>query len=141
MTKKKRSQPEPSRASLRDIPPIDFAHYGRPRRNPFARRIARDGWALAHDEPSAHSLREVPEVDRTTKGAANPYVERVRAHGSTVRIGRGRPKVGDETGPTTVKSVRLPAATWKRLEAQARARGIALHALVRLAIADWLEGS
>jgi hypothetical protein len=38
-----------------------------------------------------------------------------------------------------VKSVRLPPAVWKRLEAQARIEGVALHAIVRTALLEWLK--
>ena len=50
------------------------------------------------------------------------------------KCGRGRPRAGAETGPTVLKSVRLPPTIWKELEERARAEGVAVHALVRKAI-------
>jgi hypothetical protein len=125
----------PTRASLRDVPEVDFESYGKPRRNPFARRMKTEGWVLVHDEPSAASLREMPEADLSRTGTRrNPYAKRLQAHGYELQVGRRRPRPGEETGPTTVKSVRLPPEVWAQLEKRARAEGVALHALVRRAI-------
>ena len=44
-TGRKRAQREPSKASLREIPEIDFTRT-RGRKNPYAARIAREGIAL-----------------------------------------------------------------------------------------------
>jgi hypothetical protein len=51
-----------------------------------------------------------------------------------LQVGKGRPKRGAETGPTILKSVRLPPAVWKELERRARSEGVAVHALVRKAV-------
>ncbi len=57
-----RRRKEPTVASLRVLPPIDFSSY-RIRRNPYADDIARTGVHIVHDEPSAESLVEIPEAD------------------------------------------------------------------------------
>lgn len=137
MRKKHRSGP--TAASLRDIPEVDFGGYGRGRRNPFWRRMRAEGWQLVHEEPAPASLHEMPEIDGAASGRKNPYATRIKASGIELQVGRGRPRAGSEVGPTQVKSVRLPPAVWKRLEKRARAEGIALHALVRAALVDWLE--
>ena len=49
MSKAKGSkQREPSRASLRDIPPVDFSQAS-VRRNPYAARIAKEGITIQSD--------------------------------------------------------------------------------------------
>lgn len=137
--KKKTRIPQPSPASLRDVPRVDFRRYGRGRANPFAKRVKREGWQLVHEEPSPASLREMPELSPSVPGRRNPYAKRIQTGGIELQVGRGRPRAGKEVGPTQVKSVRLPPALWKRLERHARAQGVALHALVRAALVDWLE--
>jgi hypothetical protein len=90
-----------------------------------------------HSEPSKASLREMPEVDFARVGVRrNPYAERVIAEG-IVRVGRGRPKRGAETGPTVPKSVRFPVEVWRDLESIARSEGLTLHSALRAAIAEW----
>jgi hypothetical protein len=132
--KKKRSRSSPSRASLHAVPPVNFAKHGRGRANPFAARIKREGWTLVHEGPSASSIEEMPEV--VAGGRPNPYAKRLKAGGIELQVGRGRALSG---GATQVKSVRLPPALWKELEAEAAAQGIAVHALVRTAIVRWLN--
>lgn len=88
-------------------------------------------------EPSRDSLREIPEVDfEAAKVRRNPYADRIAAEG-IVHVGRGRPRKGEETGPTVPRSIRFPAAVWKRLEERAKAEGISLHAALRAAILEW----
>lgn len=88
-------------------------------------------------EPSRASLREIPEVDfASAKVRPNPYAERIAAEG-IVHVGRGRPRKGQETGPTIPKSIRFPAPVWKQLEKRAKAEGITLHAALRAAIMEW----
>jgi len=90
-------------------------------------------------EPSRASLREMPEVNlKDGRWRANPYAARIAAEGM-VLPGRGRPKKGQETGPTVPRSVRFPKAVWKRLEATAKAEGLPLHAALRLAIMNWVQ--
>ena len=148
--KKARSKEAPTRGSLREMPEVDFAAY-RVRRNPFAKRIAREGIeivaprpaqkrAIREREPSRASLRDMPEVD-PAKGRArpNPYAQRIAAEGMTLQVGRGRPKRGAETGPTIPKSVRLPEQVWDRLAQRAQEEGIPLHAALRAAVLNWLN--
>ena len=130
---------DPSRTSLGAVPEVDFSRYGRRRRNPFAKRIAKEGWQVVHPELSPASLSEMPELRAGTKGRRNPYAKRIATQGIELQVGRGRPRAGEETGPTRVKSVRLPPLVWEQLEEQARAEGLALHALLRTAILEWLK--
>jgi hypothetical protein len=79
----------------------------------------------------------MPEVDfEAAKVRRNPYAERVAEEG-IVHVGRGRPRKGQETGPTIPRSIRFPAPIWKRLEQRAEAKGITLHAALREAILEW----
>jgi hypothetical protein len=132
----------PSRATLRDVPEVDFERYGRAHANPFAARMRAEGWDVVHEGPSAASLAEIPEIELSRGGAAaNPYAARIRAAGGyELQVGRRRPSPGKEVGPTVVKSVRLPPRIWAELEAQARARGVSLHAFVRAALVASLRG-
>jgi hypothetical protein len=92
-------------------------------------------------EPSRSSLREMPEVDfKKAKVRRNPYARRIAAEGISVRVGRGRPKRGTETGPTIPRSVRFPASVWEHLERCAKAEGIPLHAALRAAVLAWVNG-
>ena len=93
--------------------------------------------ARSQQEPSGSSLREIPEVDfARAKVRSNPYAQRIAAEG-IVHVGRGRPRKGEETGPTIPRSIRFPAPVWKRLEERAKAEGISLHAALRAAILEW----
>ena len=124
----------PSAASLREIPEIDFTKV-RTRRNPYAAVIAAEGMSLAHDEPSASSLDEMPEVDFSRVTARrNPYAEAIQ-----LQARRGRPKKGQEIGPTPARSVRLPMTVWAALEEAARGANTTVHALLRLAVTHLLE--
>ncbi len=80
-------------------------------------------------------------MDMTRAARRNPYAARIARDGYVVNVKRGRPPKGSEAGPTVTKSVRLPPEVWEQLEASARARGIALHALLRAALLAWLEQS
>ena len=123
---------EPSAASLRAMPEIDFSKVS-VRRNPYASRIAREGAQIVHDEPSRASLAAIPEADFATSHVRrNPY--------PTLAAGRGRPSRGDEVGPTQVRSLRLPQRLWQALEAEAKARHTTTHALLRELVASFLEG-
>ena len=89
-------------------------------------------------EPSRASLREMPEVDFTAaKVRRNPYAERIAAEG-IVQTHLGRPRKGQETGPTVPRSIRFPSPIWKRLEKRAKAQGISLHAALRAAVLEWV---
>jgi len=131
---------EPSAASLRDLPEIDVAGR-RVRRNPYANRIAREGIQLRHDEPSPESLAELPEANFSvaTRLRRNPYPSRAAEATNRLQYGRGRPVAGNEIGPTTPRSLRLPNVVWKELEAEARARSTTVHALLRELVTLYLE--
>lgn len=93
--------------------------------------------ARKYSEPSKASLREIPEVDfKSAKVRRNPYAARIATEGG-IHLGRGRPRKGEETGPTIPRSIRFPAPVWKRLQKRAKAEGITLHAALRAAIMDW----
>jgi hypothetical protein len=88
-------------------------------------------------EPSRASLREIPEVDFAKATVRrNPYAARIAAEG-IVHVRRGRPKKGEETGPTEPRSIRFPAPIWKLLEKRAKAQGLTLHSALRAAVIDW----
>jgi hypothetical protein len=92
--------------------------------------------------PSAASLREIPEVDfKSAKVRRNPYAARIAAEGIVINTGRGRPKKGQETGPTVPRSVRFPPPVWKLLEQRAKKEGVSLHAVLRAAVMDWVARS
>jgi hypothetical protein len=93
-----------------------------------------------HQEPSRSSLREMPEIDfAKARVRQNPYAKRIATEGIVLQVGRGRPKLGAEVGPTVPRSVRFPQKVWKRLEKRAKAEGIPLHAALRAAVLEWLE--
>src|SRR5262245_52002506 len=101
-----RTRENPSPASLRELPEIDLTRY-RARRNPYAALIAREGATLVHDEPSASSLAEIPEVDLARARIRRSSLAG-RAKHAVIRLksGRGRPKRGQEVGPTPARSIR-----------------------------------
>ena len=93
-----------------------------------------------HREPSRSSLREMPEVDfAKARVRRNAYAGRIAAEGITVQVGRGRPRIGTEVGPTVPRSIRFPERVWRLLEKRAKEQGIPLHAALRKAVLDWLE--
>src|SRR5215831_17188213 len=123
--------PNPSPASLREMPEVDFTAY-RIRRNPYAARIAREGVEIAHHGPSRKSLREMPEADFShSRIRPNRYAAKTIASASKIQYGKGRPPKGNEVGPTPTRSIRFPEAVWKDLENEARARATSVHALLR----------
>lgn len=96
--------------------PIDFDRFGPVRRNAFAGAGEPGG-------PSLAALWEMPQL------AAE-----------AVMLRRGRPERGTSR-PTIARSVRLPAAVWKQLEAKARERDLNLHQAMRAALLGWLKPS
>ena len=139
--KKPKTDKAPSRASLKEMPEIDFHAY-RVRRNPYASRIAREGIEIVHEAPSAASLAEMPEADfATARVRRNPYASRAAESLGTVSYGRGRPHAGSEQGPTPARSLRLPIAVWTLLEEEARSRHTTVHALLREIVVTYLERS
>ncbi len=105
---RKASQRPPSRASLREMPEVDFSK-ATLRRNPYAERIAKEGYFL----PDGRHIMPLPR--------------------------RGRPKKGEEPGPTTLRSVRFPTTIWERVEKKAKAKGLSIHAAIRTAIIEWVS--
>jgi len=129
----------PSAASLREMPEIDFSAY-RIRRNPYAARIAREGFDVVHQGPSAASLKEMPEADFSrSRVRRNKYAARAVAAASKVQYGKGRPVKGEEIGPTPSRSLRLPEAVWKDLEEAARQRSTTVHALLREVVVNYVS--
>jgi hypothetical protein len=135
----RRRRPNPSAAALREMPEVDFSRY-RVGRNPYAARIAREGKELLHEGPTAASLREMPEIDFSrARMRRNPYVSRAAEAAGKIQYGRGRPRHGDEIGPTSVRSVRLPEMIWRVLEVEARGRDTTVHALLREVIVAYVR--
>jgi hypothetical protein len=95
--------------------------------------------APRHDEPSAASLREIPEADFSRqKWEPRPRIAaRIAAEGMTFP-GRGRPRKGQEVGPSVMKTVRVPKAFWDQLERRARSKKLTVHAAIRVALAEWV---
>ncbi len=134
---KKPKREEPSAASLRELPEVDLERF-RVRRNPYASRIAREGRKIVHESPRARSLADMPEPDfDRVHVRRNPYA--TRAAEPQLQYGRGRPPRGDETGGTSTRSVRLPAAIWRELETLARERHTTVHALLREVIMAFVQ--
>jgi len=131
---KKASKRAQKKIAWHEASEVDFSAY-QVKANRFAKRVKKEGILLVHDGPSAASLKAIPEADfARVKVRRSNYAERIKADGLTFHVGRGRPRAGAETGPTVLKSVRLPPTIWKVLEERARAEGVAVHALVRKAI-------
>src|SRR5579872_3639550 len=138
--KKASSRPvDPSATSLREMPEIDFDRY-HIRKNPYAAVIAREGISVVHDGPSIRSLAEIPEVDVSrVHPHRSAYAGRARSTVLQLRTGRGRPRRGQEIGPTPARSVRLPLTVWAALEAAAHEAGTTVHGLLRLAVTHLLQ--
>jgi hypothetical protein len=130
-----RSSKAPSAASLREMPEVDFTK-ARVRRNPYAAMIAAHGASIVHDGPSSGSLEALPEVDFAhVRARKSPYADALQQ----LKIGRGRPKKGQELGPSPVRSIRLPVTVWTALDQAARGSNTTVHALLRLAVSHLLE--
>ena len=136
--KKTTKASEPTAKSLREMPEVVFARY-RVRRNPYAARIAREGIEIVHAGPSAESLAEVPEATFTGTVRRNPYASRAAEAVAKLQYGRGRPRAGEELGPTPARSLRLPQVAWDALEQEAREKRTTVHALLRELVADHLK--
>jgi hypothetical protein len=94
--------------------PIDFERFGPARRNAFA----------GAGEPGGPSLAALWEMPQLASDAP--------------MLRRGRPK-GGAARPTVARSVRLPAAVWKQVEAKARAKRLNVHQVMRAALLGWLH--
>ena len=93
---------------------MDFDRFGPVRRAAFAGAGERGG-------PSLLALWEMPELAR-----------------GVVLLRRGRPAKG-VSAESEVRSMRLPAATWKRVEEAARKKHLNLHQAVREAVLGWVR--
>jgi len=114
--KKKANRRARRSATWSEVSDIDFGAY-QSKQNRFAKRVKKEGILLVHDAPSPASLKAIPEADfARVKVRRSNYAERIKTGGLTLQVGRGRPRGGAETGPTVLKSVRLPPAIWKELE-------------------------
>ena len=135
--KKAATDDSPRAVSLKELPEINFDRY-RIRRNPYAARIEREGAQLSHREPSKASLREMPEADFSrTRVRPNKYASAAEK-ASKIQYGRGRPRKGEESGPTPARTLRLPEPIWKALEQEARERSTTVHALLRELVATYV---
>jgi hypothetical protein len=149
MKKPLRAEPGPSAKSLREMPEVD------PRNavhNPFAQSVRRTGIRIVGiapvrrgaraiaENPSAASLREMPERDlsRARRDPAR-FAVPMATRGFILRVGRGRPSVGQEVGPTTARSIRFPDAVWKEIERVAKREGLSVHAALRIAVIAWKD--
>lgn len=131
MKKARSRSPEPSALSLDEMPEVEFSRY-RIARNPYALRIAREGVEIVHDGPSRRSLAELPEIDfSAARVRKNPYTSRAAESAPSIQYGRGRPRSGEEVGPTPTRSLRLPQRAWDALELEAREKRTTVHALLR----------
>jgi hypothetical protein len=54
---------------------------------------------------------------------------------------RGRPPKGEKVQPGRIRSLRIPDATWRALQRQAKASGLSTNAAVQLAVLSWTEHS
>lgn len=93
---------------------LDFARFGRVRRNAFSGAGERGG-------PSLAALWEMPELAS-----------------DAILLRRGHPGKG-KSRKTVVRSLRLPAATWKEVERRAKSRHLNLHQAMRAALLGWLR--
>jgi len=93
---------------------VDFARFGPVRRDAFAGGGERGG-------PSLLALWEMPELAS-----------------DAVLLRRGHPGKG-KSRKTVMRSVRLPAAIWKDVEAKARSKHLNLHQAMRAALVGWLR--
>jgi hypothetical protein len=123
------------------MPEIDFSLY-RVRRNHYAARIAREGLEVKHGGPSKTSLVEMPEADfDRARARSNKYAEQAAEAASKIQYGKGRPRRGEEVGPTPARALRLPHAVWQALEREARDHSTTVHALLRELVVTHLNRS
>src|SRR5207249_2795626 len=111
-------RPKMKRRTTRTTDPLDgeveFERFGPVRRNTFSGAGERGG-------PSLLALWEMPELAPTA-----------------VLLRRGNPGKG-RSRKTVVRSIRLPAAVWKQLDAKARAKHLNVHQAMRAALLGWLR--
>ncbi len=76
-------------------------------------RIGREGIELVHEDPSAASVAEMPEVS-LSRARRNPYATRAAEAVGKLRYGRGRPRAGQEIGPTPPGRSDFPRPSGRR---------------------------
>jgi hypothetical protein len=109
---KKAKQREPSAASLREMPEVDFSKVKKLDRGHYYKKaLAAGGY---YDGPDGK--RWVP-------------------------MGPGRPKKGTQVEHTSPKSIRLPDGLWEQLDREAKKRGTTRHSLLREMIADYFRAA
>jgi hypothetical protein len=86
-------------------------------------------------------LREIPPVDFAKTVSFGRGTAALQRALDWSRTKRGRPKKGDKPAGTVTRSLRLPEAAWKALEAVAKREGTTVHALIRQAIAEKLTNA
>jgi hypothetical protein len=100
---------------------------------------AREGIQVVHDGPSRESLADMPEPDLSaTRARRNPCAGRAAEASARLPVGPGRPRRGEEPGPTPARSIRLPESVWEALEEEARRSGATVHALLREAVTAYV---
>jgi hypothetical protein len=102
------------------------------RPNPYAASIARTGIRIRRLHPPKSKPKEL-------RPPSNRFAAGIQAAGVTLRVGPGRPEAGREVGPSSTRSVRLPARVWKAIERAAARQRVTVHALLRAAIARVVE--
>jgi hypothetical protein len=108
--KRMQKRTEPSAASLREMPEVDFSKAKKSGRGHYHRKaVAAGGYGDGPD-----GKRWVP-------------------------LTPGRPPKGIDAEATSPKSIRLPEGLWERLDREAKKRGTTRHRLLRELIAAWLE--
>ena|SRR5450432_832212 len=125
MKKKAPRYEKPSAASVREIPETDFST-GVVRRNPHAGRMRKEGVMMpGPDGNPVHMTYD--ELTRQVQREAR------------IQVRRGRPRLGENAGPTVTRSVRFPPEVWAKLEKKAQKAGLPLHAALRTAVLKWLK--
>jgi hypothetical protein len=107
------------------------------KRKPAPMKISMDEFlaAVGPGEP-LEVLRARQEVDAKWADRAFAGQEPLEP---SIRIQRGRPKLGENAPETIVKAVRLPVHLLESLQAKAKAQGLSLNALLQLAATEYLS--
>jgi hypothetical protein len=80
----------------------------------------------------------MPEVDFSS-GFVRRGPDGLKEVLAYARAKRGRPRKGEASPGSSVKSLRMTAAEWAALERIAKKRGITLHALLHEALAETIR--
>jgi len=108
--------------------------------------------ALTVEHPGGKVPRaDVPELNAKAKLKPNRFAAKiardggywVKAEGKEPRWvpykADGRPKKGEASAPSKVRSVRLPDSVWEELQLRAKRRGVGVHTLLRELVAAYLS--